>query len=106
LTLRQSSQFAGGGQSVADFLWTEMVDVHVEWDFRRGNGARCTGGNPSLHTPSVVRGDIMIFDIVFVVGGPFHDHGRGPGFSAGFGLGVVGFRFVDGDTIFNKVGAE
>lgn len=106
LTLRQSSQFASGGQRGADFLWAEMVDVHVEWDFRRGNCARCTGGNPSLHTPSVVCGDIMIFDVVFVVGGAFHDHGRRSGFSAWFGLGVVGFKFADRDTIFNKVGAK
>jgi hypothetical protein len=106
LTLRQSSQFAGGGQSVADFLWTEMVDVHVEWDFRRGNGARCTRSNPPFDAPSVVCGDIRVFNIVFVVGGTFHDDGRGSGFSAWFGLGMVGFGFVDRDTIFNKVGAE
>ena len=83
-----------------------MVNVHIERDFRRSNGAGCTGPRPSLDGPSVVCLAIMIFNIVFVVGGTFHGSGRGSGFSTWPGLGVVGFGFVDGDTIINKVWAE
>ena len=107
LTLTQPHQSSSSGQRVANFICTKMVHVHVELDFRSGNSARCMeGDHSSLAARSFVCRPVMIFRVIFVVGGSFHRNWGGFGFATWFGLRLSLFRLVGRSAILNKVGTK